>query len=78
MESIKQYSDRKTEQLESLMKIKNHEIFFKIKLQIISLLQEFQIPKAEIDGIKEISNESALFSWMVRKLKIKIKDIRSK
>ena len=36
--------------LENLFKIKNEEIFFKIKLQIISLLQEFEVSKEEISG----------------------------
>lgn len=33
------------ERLENLFKIKNEEIFFKMKLQIIGLLQEFQVSK---------------------------------
>lgn len=61
-----------------MFKIKNEEIFFKIKLQIIGLLQEFQISKEDIAGINEVNSESALFSFMVRKLKIKLKDFRSK
>ena len=61
-----------------MFKIKNEEIFFKIKLQIIGLLQEFQVSKEEISGINEVNSESALFSFMVRKLKIKLKDFRSK
>ena len=39
------------ERLENLFKIKNEEIFFKMKLQIIGLLQEFQVPKEDINGI---------------------------
>jgi|JI10StandDraft_1071094.scaffolds.fasta_scaffold119303_6 hypothetical protein len=36
------------ERLEHLFKIKQEEIFFKIKLQVIALLQEFGVPKDEL------------------------------
>lgn len=39
MENLKEYSDSKMQRLENLFKIKNEEIFFKIKLQVINLLQ---------------------------------------
>lgn len=49
-----------------------------MKLQIIRLLQEFEVSKEELDGIKEVNTESSLFSFMERKLKMKLKDIRTK
>ena len=36
------------QRLEHLFKIKHEEIFFKIKLQVVGLLQEFAIPKEEL------------------------------
>jgi len=45
---LKEYSDAKMERLEHLFKIKQEEIFFKIKLQVIGLLQEFGIAKEEL------------------------------
>jgi hypothetical protein len=64
--------------LENLFKIKNEEIFFKIKLQIITLLQEFGVAKDQIGDINEVNNETSLFSYLARKLKGKLKDFRSK
>lgn len=61
-----------------MFKIKNEEIFFKIKLQIISLLQEFGINKEQLNDVNEVSNETSLFSYMSRKLKSRLKDFRSK
>jgi len=49
-----------------------------MKLQIIGLLQEFQVSKEDISGINEVNNESGLYSFMARKLKLKLKDFRSK
>jgi len=45
MEHVKEFADGKTERLENLFKIKHEEVFFKLKLQVIGLLQEFSIPK---------------------------------
>lgn len=45
METVRQFSDGKMERLEHLFKIKQEEIFFKIKLQVIGLLQEFEVTK---------------------------------
>ena len=41
------------ERLEHLFKIKQEEIFFKIKLQVVGLLQEFGVGK---DGLVEFSD----------------------
>ena len=54
------------------------EIFFKIKLQTISLLQEFGVGKDQLSDINDVANETSLFSYMTRKLKGRLKDFRSK
>lgn len=64
--------------LENLFKIKSEEIFFKVKLQIINLLQEFGVAKEELSEINDIANEGTLFTFMSKKLKGKLKDFRNK
>lgn len=78
LDSLREYSDSKAERLENLFKIKNEEIFFKIKLQTISLLQEFGVGKDQLSDINDVANETSLFSYMTRKLKGRLKDFRSK
>ena len=55
METLRQFSDGKMERLEHLFKIKQEEIFFKIKLQLIGLLQDFGIPKGELAEFNDVS-----------------------
>lgn len=43
------------ERLENLFKIKHEEIFFKLKLQVIALLQEFSIPKEDLAELNDIA-----------------------
>jgi hypothetical protein len=78
LESLREFSEGKMERLENLFKIKNEEIFFKIKLQIIGLLQEFGVAKEQLTEINEVASEGALFSFMAKKLKGRLKDFRSK
>lgn len=78
LDSLREFSDSKVERLENLFKIKNEEIFFKIKLQTISLLQEFGVGKDQLSDINDVANETSLFSYMTRKLKGRLKDFRSK
>lgn len=78
LESLREFSEGKMERLENLFKIKNEEIFFKIKLQIIALLQEFGVAKEQLSEINEVASEGALFSFMAKKLKGRLKDFRSK
>lgn len=66
------------ERLEHLFKIKQEEIFFKIKLQVIGLLQEFGIAKEELAEFNDVSSETTLFTMMTRKLKGRLKNFRSK
>lgn len=75
---MKEYSDNKMVRLENLFKIKSEEIFFKVKLQIINLLQEFGVAKEELSEINDIANEGSLFTFMSKKLKGKLKDFRNK
>jgi hypothetical protein len=78
LESLREYSEDKAERLENLFKIKNEEIFFKLKLQAIGLLQEFGVGKDQLGDINEVANETALFSFLTRKLKSRLKDFRSR
>jgi hypothetical protein len=78
LESLREYSEDKAERLENLFKIKNEEILFKLKLQVIGLLQEFGVGKDQLADINDVSSESALFSYLSRKLKGRLKDIRSR
>lgn len=75
---MREYSEDKAERLENLFKIKNEEIFFKLKLQVIGLLQEFGVGKDQLADINEVANETSLFSYLSRKLKGRLKDFRSK
>ena len=61
-----------------MFQIKQEEIFFKIKLQVIGLLQEFGLSKEELAEFNDISSESNLFTLMVKKVKGKLKDFRNK
>lgn len=64
--------------MENLFKIKNEEILFKLKLQAIGLLQEFGVAKDQLADINDVTSETALFSYLSRKLKGRLKDIRSR
>lgn len=75
---MREYSEDKAERLENLFKIKNEEIFFKLKLQVIALLQEFGVSKDQLADINEVATETALFSFLSRKLKGRLKDFRSR
>ena len=48
---MREFSEDKAERLENLFKIKNEEIFFKLKLQVIGLLQEFGLGKDQLADI---------------------------
>lgn len=76
--NLQEFSSKKSERFENLLKIKQEETFFRIKLQIIGLLQEFQVCKEDLSGIHEITSESALFNFLVKKLKSKLRDWRSR
>ena len=78
METLRQFSDGKMERLEHLFKIKQEEIFFKIKLQVIGLLQEFGISKEELMKFNDVSSETTLFNQMTKTLKIRLRDFRSR
>lgn len=45
MEGLKEYSEGKAERLENLLKIRNEEMLFKLKMQGASLLKEFGVGK---------------------------------
>ena len=75
---MREFSEDKAERLENLFKIKNEEIFFKLKLQVIGLLQEFGLGKDQLADINEVATETALFSFLSRKLKGRLKDFRSR
>jgi hypothetical protein len=75
---LREFSEDKAERLENLFKIKNEEIFFKLKLQVIGLLQEFGLGKDQLADINEVATETALFSFLSRKLKGRLKDFRSR
>jgi hypothetical protein len=47
-----------------------------VKLQVIGLLQEFGLGKDQLADINEVSTETALFSFLSRKLKGRLKDFR--
>lgn len=64
--------------MENLFKIKNEEILFKLKLQVIGLLQEFGVGKDQLNDVNDVTSETALFSYLNRKLKGRLKDIRSR
>lgn len=53
-------------------------MFFKIKLQVIGLLQEFGVSKDELAEFNDVISEGNLFSVMTRKLKNKLRDFRSR
>ena len=53
-------------------------MLFKLKMQAASLLKEFGVAKEHLEELKEITSESALFSLMAKKLKGRLKDLRSK
>lgn len=53
-------------------------MFFKIKLQVVGLLQEFGTSKEELAEFNDVLSESNLFSVMTRKLKSKLRDFRSR
>jgi hypothetical protein len=78
LDCLRDLSADKTERLERLFKIKTEEIFFKLKLQVVSLLQEFKVAPDEISESNEIKTETELFSYLSRKLKSRLKDFRSK
>ena len=78
METLRQFSDGKMERLEHLFKIKQEEIFFKIKLQVIGLLQEFGISKEELMKFNDVAAETTLFNQMTKTLKSRLRDFRSK
>ena len=41
-------------------------------------MQEFGLGKEQLNDINEVSNETALFSYLSRKLKGRLKDFRSR
>jgi len=47
-------------------------------LQVVNLLQEFGLNKDQLADVNQIDGEGALFSFLARKLKGKLKDFRSK
>lgn len=71
-------NEKKIKRLENLLRIKNEEVLFKIKIQAANLLAEFQVDKADINGINYLESENDIFEFLMNKLKLKLKDIRNK
>jgi hypothetical protein len=61
-----------------LLRIKNEEVLFKIKIQAANLLAEFQVDKADINGINYLESENEIFEFLMNKLKLKLKDIKNR
>ena len=61
-----------------MLRIKNEEAFFQLKVKGINLLQEFGVTKEESEGMNHLHNESEVFEYIINKLKLRIKDYRSK
>lgn len=51
-------NERKIKRLENLLRIKNEEVLFKIKIQAANLLAEFQVDKADVNGINYLESEN--------------------
>ena len=47
-------------------------------MKAMSLLEEFNVERADIEGIHHIDTEGAVFEFMLSKLKGKVKEIRAK
>jgi hypothetical protein len=60
------------------LRIKNEEVLFKIKIQAANLLAEFQVDKADINGINYLESENEIFEFLMNKLKLKLKDIKNR
>lgn len=71
-------SEKKIKKLESIIKIRNEETFFRLKLKAVNLLEEFELTKEDTEGMNQIDSEHAVFEYMINKLKIKIKEYKSK
>ena len=54
-------NEKKIKRLENLLRIKNEEVLFKIKIQAANLLAEFQVDKADINGINYLESENDIF-----------------
>jgi hypothetical protein len=64
-------NEKKIKRLENLLRIKNEEVLFKIKI-------EFQVDKADINGINYLESENEIFEFLMSKLKLKLKDIKNR
>lgn len=71
-------NEKKIKRLENLLRIKNEEVLFKIKIQAANLLAEFQVDKADINGINYLESENEIFEFLMNKLKLKLKDIKNR
>jgi hypothetical protein len=71
-------NEKKIKRLENLLRIKNEEVLFKIKIQAANLLAEFQVDKADINGINYLESENEIFEFLMSKLKLKLKDIKNR
>jgi hypothetical protein len=47
-------------------------------LQVVSLLQEFDIPKEELAPLNDVQTEASLLSFMSKKIKTQLKLFRSR
>lgn len=71
-------NERLAKRYESLMKIKADETFFALKMKGMDLLKEFGLLKEEAEGINHMQTESEVFDFILNKLKLRIKDYKSR
>ena len=58
-----------------LMEVKLSEFLFRLKVKMISVLQELQISKTEFKGFEELSTENEIVETFLSKIKSKIRSI---
>lgn len=71
-------TEKKIKRLENLLRIKNEEVLFKIKIQAANLLAEFQVDKADVNGINYLESENEIFEFLMTKLKTKLKEMKGR
>lgn len=70
--------EKKIKRLENLLKIRNEELFFNLKIKAISLLEEFESERKDVEGMQHLSNENEVFEHLSNKLKARLRDLKSK
>lgn len=70
--------EKKIKRLENLLKIRNEELFFSLKVKAINLLEEFDTERKDIEGLQQLTNENEVFEHLSNKLKARLKDLKSR